>query len=173
MAVLNRDSMVSLPLCSALLVAALACFGCKGSSTPPNPAPDSLGTTPEAKPAGPVMGKLDEKNFSVVMQSSGPYKAGEQGNVEVVLEPKGAFHCNQEYPYKMKLAAAPAGVTYPMAVVKTENVTVTPERAVMKVPFVAEKAGEAKLTGNFYFSVCTSEQCVIENRELAVMVKVE
>ena len=119
------------------------------------------------------MGKLDEKNFSLEMKAAGPYKAGQQGNVEVVLEPKGDFHCNQEYPYKIKLGAAPPGITYPQAVVKTEAITIKPEKAVMKMPFTPEKPGDAKLSGNFYFSICTSQQCVIENRELAVMVKVD
>ena len=173
MAVFSRDS--SLPHRLALLIVALGggIFGCKGSSAPPTPAADSPAVTAEVKPAGPVMGKLDEKNFSLVMQQAGTYKASQQGNVEVVLEPKGAFHCNNEYPYKIKLGTPPAGVTYPVPVVKTEGITVTPEKAVMKVPFVAEKPGEVKVSGKFYFSICRSEQCVIENRELAVMVKVE
>lgn len=173
MAVRNRESIVSLPICSALLIAVVSSFGCKGSSAPPAPAVDAPAAAPEAKPAEPVMGKLDQKNFSLEMKAAGPYKAGQQGTVEVVLEPKGAFHCNQEYPYKIKLGTPPAGVTYPTPVVKTDAVTITPEKAVMKVPFVAEKPGEAKVSGNFYFSVCTSEQCVIENRELAVLVKVD
>ncbi|HMY20425.1 MAG TPA: hypothetical protein PKA58_29065 [Polyangium sp.] len=145
--------------------------GCKGSSTPPAPVQDA--PTLETKPVGPTMGKLDEKNFSVEMKSDGPYKVGQAGTVEVVLEPKGTFHCNKEYPYKIKLGAPPAGVTYPQAIVKADAVTVTPEKAIMKVPILPEKSGEAKVSGNFYFSVCTSEQCVIENRELAAVVKVE
>ncbi|HVK69356.1 MAG TPA: hypothetical protein VM694_33095, partial [Polyangium sp.] len=68
---------------------------------------------PEPPPPPPVVSpKVGEQSFSLWMQSSGRYKAGQQGFVEVVLVPKGDFHCNQEYPYKMKLGAAPAGVTY-------------------------------------------------------------
>jgi hypothetical protein len=43
----------------------------------------------------------------------------------------------------------------------------------MRVPFVAANAGDATIAGKFYFSVCTSEQCVIDNRDVAVTVKVE
>lgn len=173
MAMLHHNSILRLSLRTTLVMSALAwgVWGCKGSSTPPAPTPESPAA--DVKPAEPAMGKLDEKNFSLEMKTAGPYKAGQQGNVEVVLEPKGEFHCNKEYPYKIKLGTAPAGITFPQAVVKTDAVTVTPEKAVMKVPFTPEKPGESKVTGNFFFSVCTSQQCVIENRELAVMVKVE
>lgn len=173
MAMLQSDSILRSSVRSTLVLSALVCgvWGCKGSSPPPTPAPEAAST--ESKPTGPVMGKVDEKNFAVEMKATGPYKAGQQGDVEVVLEPKGEFHCNQEYPYKIKLGTAPAGITYPQPVVKGEAITIKPEKAVMKVPFTPEKPGEAKVSGNFYFSICTAQQCVIENRELAVMVKVE
>lgn len=144
---------------------------CKGGAAPPGPAPNPPIT--DAKPAEPTMGKLDEKNFSLEMKATGPYKVGQQGTVEIVLEPKGEFHCNQEYPYKVKLGTAPEGIAYPQAIVKTEAITIEPAKAVMKVPFTASKAGESKVAGNFYFSICTSQQCVIDNRELAVLVKAE
>jgi len=131
-------------------------------------------TEPEPPPPPPVVSpKVAESNFSLWMQSSGRYKAGQQGFVEVVLVPKGDFHCNQEYPYKVKMGAAPAGVTYPTAIVRTEGLSVSPSRATMRVPFVAQNAGDAKVSGQFFFSVCTSEQCVIDNRAVAVTVKVE
>ncbi|MDI1443867.1 hypothetical protein [Polyangium sp. 6x1] len=130
--------------------------------------------TPEPPPPPPVVSpKVGEQSFSLWMQSSGRYKAGQQGFVEVVLVPKGDFHCNQEYPYKMKLGAPPAGVTYPTPIVRAEGVSVSASRAVMRVPFVPQNAGDANVAGKFYFSVCTSEQCVIDNRDVAVTVKVE
>jgi hypothetical protein len=175
MAMLHRDSVLRSSLSRTLVLTTLVggVWGCKGSSTPPAPTSEASPAATEAKPSEPVMGKLDEKNFSLEMKSAGPYKAGAQGFVEVVLEPKGEFHCNQEYPYKIKLGTAPAGITYPQAVVKNDAITVKPEKAVMKVPFTADKPGESKVSGNFFFSVCTSQQCVIDNRELAVMVKVD
>lgn len=141
----------------------------------PTAAAPSAAAAAAPEPPAPVVEspKLAEQGFSLWMQSSGRYKAGQQGFVEVVLVPKGEFHCNQEYPYKMKLGAAPAGVTYPTPIVRTEGLSVSPTRATMRVPFVAQNAGEAKVAGKFYFSVCTSEQCVIDNRDVAVTVKVD
>lgn len=141
------------------------------------PAPEPPPTLAAAPPPAPeplvAPTKVDEQNYSLSMQSSGAYKAGEQGFVEVVLVPKGEFHCNQEYPYKMKLGAPPAGVTYPTPMVRTDGMSLSAERAVMRVPFVPQNAGDTRVEGKFYFSVCTSEQCVIDNRDLAMTVKVE
>jgi len=143
-------------------------------AAPPEPPPAVAAAPAPEPPAPPVVSpKVGEQSFSLWMQSSGKYKAGQQGFVEVVLVPKGDFHCNQEYPYKMKLGAAPDGVTYPTAIVRAEGVSVSANRAVMRVPFVPQAAGEARVAGKFYFSVCTSEQCVIDNRDLSVTVKVE
>ncbi|TKC97903.1 hypothetical protein [Polyangium fumosum] len=144
------------------------------ATTPEPPPAVAAAPAPTPEPPPPVVSpKVGEQSFSLWMQSSGRYKAGEQGFVEVVLVPKGEFHCNQEYPYKMKLGAAAAGVTYPTPIVRTEGVSVSASRAVMRVPFVPQNAGDAQVSGKFYFSVCTSEQCVIDNRDVAVTVKVE
>jgi hypothetical protein len=133
---------------------------------PPSPAAES--------PSEPVVSpKVGEASYSVWMQSSGRYKAGQQGVVEVVLVPKGDFHCNDQYPYKVKLGAPTEGVTYPAPVVRGEGASVSQTRTVMRVPFVAQSAGEARVAGKFYFSVCTSQQCVMDSRDLAVSVKVE
>jgi hypothetical protein len=171
MAKLHHKKITSLLAGLLISTSVLMVAGCKGGAAPPGPAPNP--PIADGKPAEPTLGKLDEKNFSLEMKASGPYKVGQPGNVEIVLEPKGEFHCNQEYPYKLKLGPAPDGLTYPQQIVKTDAITVEPTRAVMKVPFTANKPGEAKVSGNFYFSVCTSQQCVIENREMAALVKAE
>ncbi len=114
-----------------------------------------------------------EATFSVWMAGSGRYKAGEPGTVQVVLTPKGEWHCNENYPYKLKLGAPPAGVSYPQAVVRKEAMSVTPGRASMAVPFVPTAAGDAKIGGTFSFSVCSAKSCQIESREVAITVKVD
>src|SRR5262245_38106729 len=64
-----------------------------------------------------------EANFSVSIQAE-KVKAGQPGNAEIVLEPKGAFHCNENYPYRFKLAEPPAGVSYPSPVVGKDAMTI-------------------------------------------------
>lgn len=120
-----------------------------------------------------VSPKVGDTNFSVWMQSGGKHKAGQQGVVEVVLIPKNGFHCNENYPYKIKLSDPSAGVSYPQPIVRKESMSVSADRGVMRVPFVASAAGDAKIAGKFSFSVCSSDQCLIDSRDVAITVKVD
>lgn len=115
--------------------------------------------------------KTQEAAFSVWMSSAKSYKVGQAGTVEVVLVPRGEYHCNEAYPYKVKLGAAPAGVTYGSDLVRGASVSAS--RASIRVPFTATAAGDARISGKFHFSVCTADQCVIDSREVATTVKIE
>lgn len=117
--------------------------------------------------------KVAEAAFSVWLSSPGKLKVGQQASVQVVLVPKGDFHTNENYPYKMKLDAPPAGISYPSPVVRREALTRSPERASMAVPVVATAAGDQRISGTFSFSVCNAGQCVVDSRALAVNVTVE
>jgi len=144
------------------------------SAETPAPAIAVTSAAPEAPPPPPVESpKQTGQAFSVWLQSSGRYTAGQQGIVEAVVVPKGEFHCNQEYPYKFVASAGSSGVTYPKPTLRAEGVSVSPTRAVMRIPFVPQNAGEAKVGGTFHFSVCTDQQCVVEKRDVSVTVKVQ
>ena len=114
---------------------------------------------------------LTESGFSVWMQSAKSYKVGQTSAVQVVLVPKGEFHCNEKYPYKVKLGSPPAGISYPQEIVRDASVSAT--RTSITVPFTPTAAGDARITGKFSFSVCKADQCVIDAREVAATVKVE
>ena len=140
------------------------------------PAPTVVVTAaaPDAPPPPPVESpKQTAQAFSVWLQSSGKYSAGQQGTVEAVVVPKGEFHCNQEYPYKFVASSGSAGVTYPKSTVRSEGLSVSSTRAAMRIPFVPQNAGDAKVGGTFHFSVCTDSQCVVEKRDVFVTVKVQ
>lgn len=114
---------------------------------------------------------LQESGFSVWMQTAKTYKVGQSATVEVVLVPKGEFHCNDKYPYKVKLGTPPPGVSYPQDIARDASVSAT--RTSVRVPFTATSAGDARISGKFSFSVCKADQCVIDSREVAATVKVE
>lgn len=114
---------------------------------------------------------VQEAAFSVWMSSAKSYKVGQTGYVEAVVVPRGEFHCNESYPYKVKLGAAPAGIAYSETLVR--GASISPTRASIRVPFTATSAGEAKVSGKFYFSVCKADQCVMDSRDVAATVKVE
>lgn len=137
-------------------------------------------TTPQA-PEAPIVPppppvespKQSAQAFSVWLQSSGKYSAGQQGTVEAVVVPKAEFHCNADYPYKFVTSAAAAGVTYPKPTVRSDGLSVSTSRAVMRIPFVPQNAGDTKVGGTFHFSVCSDSQCVVEKRDVYVTVKVQ
>ncbi len=105
------------------------------------------------------------------MQSSGRFVAGKAGTVRAVVVAKGEFKTNPNYPYKVKMAAPPAGVSYPQPIVRA--VSRTDKRAVITVPVVPTSAGPKTVRGTFYFSVCTAEQCQIKKQSLAVTIQVD
>ena len=88
---------------------------------------------------------LTESGFSVWMQSAKSYKVGQTSAVQVVLVPKGEFHCNEKYPYKVKLGSPPAGISYPQEIVRDASVSAT--RTSITVPFTPTAAGDARITG--------------------------
>lgn len=116
---------------------------------------------------------VDKPNFSVRLSFDGACKKGETCTALVTVDAKGGFHINDKYPYRFNVAEAPQGVSYPKPVVRGDDVTFTETKAVLRVPFVAENAGEAKVGGTLSFSVCSDEKCLIEKQALEATAKVE
>ena len=140
-------------------------------ASPPTPAPAA------DAPAKPVQGQtvqgsvVSEEPFSAWLQAVSPVAAGSPASVEAVLVAKEGYHCNADYPHKFKLAAAPAGLTYPQPIVK--GMQVTPQRGVLKIPVQAQAAGKAIVSGTLQFSVCNDERCLIEKKDLSLALEVK
>ena len=118
--------------------------------------------------------KAESDTYAVEMKTTGPYAAGKEGTLEISIVPKGAYHMNEQYPYKFKLVdPAPEGVTYPKPVLKREDGTFDEKKGSFKVPFVASKTGKAKIGGTLSMSVCSAANCVMEKLELEVDVDVK
>ena len=107
---------------------------------------------------------MSDETFSIWLQAVSPIAAGSAATVEAVLVAKPPYHCNADYPHKFKLAAAPAGLTYPETTVKGAKVTA--EKSVLPIPVQAQSPGKAKVSGTLSFSVCNDERCLIEKRDL-------
>jgi hypothetical protein len=124
--------------------------------------------------ADPEANKGDEKkgpSFSAYLAGAKSYKAGQPATVTAIVSPMGEYKINQEYPFKMTLDGPPSGISFPEKVVR--NVSRTEKRASISIPFTAEKAGTATISGTCSLSVCTKDACVIEKVPLAVSVKIE
>jgi hypothetical protein len=154
-----NEAVPAAPTETAPVVAASA----PAAATPPAPAAaaDASGTN-----------RYDEQKFALVAQPSGAYAAGKEGTIEVVLDAKPPFHVNQQYPYKFKTKEA-AGVKFAQPVVGKDAAKIEQQRVTMRVPFVPDAAGQRTVSGQFAFSVCTEETCLMEKRDLALVVDVK
>ncbi|MBI4956186.1 MAG: hypothetical protein HY908_29475 [Myxococcales bacterium] len=143
------------------------------SSSPTTSALASASAAPTASvEAPPVVGaEKGGGEYGAWLQAAGSYKAGETGAVTVVLVAKGDYHCNEKYPYKLKLDPPAAGLSYPAPIAR--GMSIGAKRSTMSVAFTPSQPGSYTISGTFYFSVCTDASCKIDQVPLAVAVKVQ
>ena len=126
----------------------------------------------KAEPNAAVPSEIEAAAFKVAMRpSAGMYTVGEPAQVEIVLNARGGYKCNDEYPYKFVPKAAP-GLTYTTPIVKKDAIKVGKAESVMTIPVLPEAAGKQTVEGKFYFSVCTEETCLVEKKDLALTLDV-
>jgi hypothetical protein len=168
--------MKSLPRLVCLLL--LAASGCSKDTKPTaeqapatvakaDPGPAAPAQNAEAEPAAAAQSQYDEANFELRIVPSGEVKAGQASQAEITLVAKGPFHVNKSYPYKFKVGQA-EGVKPEKPVTSSEALKLEDKRAVMNVGFTADKPGKGRLQGQFSFSVCTDDKCLIEKRNLSL-----
>jgi hypothetical protein len=162
---------------SICLALAVGCGGKPAASAPaqaaaptPAPAPSPVPAEPVAPAAAPS--SIEEASFALRLAEAGPYKAGELGRVVLQLEPRGKFHINQEYPVEIALSGT-VDTTFPKAtLMKPDAAEFGEKKARFEVPFTAKNAGDHKLLANVKFAVCTDENCVPDERNLALALAV-
>jgi hypothetical protein len=138
-----------------------------GSAAPAAAAP------PEAAAAPTGAAKFSDTAFELSLDAPKvSVKAGQPGTVEVVLAAKAPFHVNDKYPIKLKLKETP-GVKYENLVVGKDAVKLEAMKAVMSVNFTPDAAGKRTVAGQFAFSVCTEDKCLMEKRDLVLDVNVD
>jgi hypothetical protein len=93
------------------------------------------------------------------LSGAGTYKAGQPASVTAVVSALGGYHVNQQYPYKFKLGAPPAGVSYPEPVAR--NVARTEKRATIPIAFVPSQPGTVTIAGECSLSVCDVSYFVV------------
>lgn len=120
----------------------------------------------------PVAAQFDETAFALKIEPKASYDVGKPDTLVVVLKAKNPHHVNQEYPHKLKLRVT-EGITYPQPVLGREAMTIGPMLVEMTVPFTATRSGTLNVGGEFAFSLCTADRCLIEKRSLATVIKVQ
>jgi hypothetical protein len=116
---------------------------------------------------------IDDPGFTLRLADAGPYKAGELSRVVLHLEPRGAFHINQEYPVEITLSGD-ADTSFPKTTLaKADAAEFGEKNARFDVPFSAKAAGDHKVLANVKFAVCTAENCVPDERNLSLALAVK
>lgn len=132
------------------------------------PAPVAGEAEASAQPA--AQGSYREDSFDLSLEVPKELEVGKPAEATVVLQAKKPYKVNDEYPIKLTVKDSPGlGLT---GTIGKDRVTLEAQRAVMKVSFTPQTAGEHSLGGRFAFSVCTDERCLIEKRDLGVRVVV-
>jgi hypothetical protein len=151
----------------------LSIVGCSKSEAPaaapaPTPAPAAAPAAPQSPP-GP---SVEDNTFKLSLVGEPEYSAGSAATLKLVLEARGNYHVNQDYPIKIDLKA-PAGVTLPKASLGKPDASEFGEKiARFELPFSAT-AGAYELSADVDFAVCTPETCVPDQRKLAIKVAVK
>jgi hypothetical protein len=157
-----------------LIVCLTSVVGCSsGDSTAPAPtanaaAPAAAAPQPTA-PAGPT---IEENIFRLAFEGAAPYTAGQPGGLKVVIEPRGGYHINQDYPVRVDLKAPAAVKLAKPSLGKGDAATFGEKNAAFDVGFTADK-GSHDLSATVDFAVCTAETCVPEQRTIAIALNVQ
>lgn len=170
----NRLAAVSSLAACALLVA------CGGQAAPaPAPAPAAPAPAPAAPaeapaaPAAPPSDRAEDPTFELTVTPVGSYAAGKPGSVAITLKPRGEYHINEDFPLSVALKA-PAGISLAKAELqKAEAAEVTDKVARFDVPVTPTQAGTHTLEAHVKFAVCTPENCVPDERTLALALTVQ
>ncbi len=114
---------------------------------------------------------FDEGAFLLKLEPRAPYAVGKPGVVVLQLRAKEPHHINQEYPHKLKLKAT-EGLAFPQSVLGRDAMKIETMSAELLVPFTPSKSGVFSIGGDFAFSLCTSDRCLMEKRSLTVAINV-
>ncbi|HEU4538931.1 MAG TPA: hypothetical protein VFS00_32650 [Polyangiaceae bacterium] len=115
--------------------------------------------------------RVDNPNYVVSFRAEGPYQQGKEGTAEVVIEAKGEYHINDQYPFRFTPKEGD-GATF-KGPVGREGGTVEKSKVALKVPFTPTRAGEVKLAGKISLSVCSDKQCLMEKHDLEATASVK
>jgi hypothetical protein len=161
---MSSSRFVILGLGAAGLLAAVGCNKSEAAQVDPN------GATRERAEA--LSARAETENYVAYLRPVGDYKKDAEGVIEVVLETKGEFHTNEQYPYKFTPKEA-EGVKFSKEKFGREDGSFEPSKAVIKVAFTPSKSGTVSVGGKFALSVCSDKNCLMDKKELALDVTVK
>ena len=161
------------------------------SAPTPAPSPAASGETMPPATAGadagkgrdggatamkPVSKHVGGNNFALDLASPG-CKAATECTMTIKLVASSDYHVNKEYPYKFTAVPAPGleflgkgDATFTRA--SGDFVEQGEKTGLMTVRFKPASPGEASVKGTYKFSVCSADQCQIEQEKLELTIPV-
>jgi hypothetical protein len=116
---------------------------------------------------------VDEATFELRATAAESYTSGELGQFAIQITPKGEFHMNDDYPTMITVRET-ANVEFPKSELeKGDAAEWAAESARFDVPFTPSAAGQHTVVCDVSFAVCTDENCIPEERTLAVNLPVQ
>jgi hypothetical protein len=158
------------PLHALWLTCLLACGG-KDASETAAAAPAAPAAPAPAAAAAPAKPSIEDAAFRLAFEKPGAYTAGTPGKVQVVLESKGGYHVNKDYPIRVDLKAK-EGVKLDKAALTKPDAALSDKSARFDVGFTADK-GTHDVEATVDFAVCTAETCVPDQRTIAIALDVQ
>jgi hypothetical protein len=141
------------------------------------PAPAKSAKSGSAAALKPASAHVSATNFTVDVASPG-CQAGQDCVMTLKLGVGAGYHVNKEYPYKF-IGAPAGGVSF---LGKTDPNTFGrstgdfveqgEKAALLTVHYKAASTGEAHVTGKYKLSVCSADQCQIEQQPIDLSVPV-
>jgi hypothetical protein len=165
----GRASTVRLACCAGLFpLVLLACSKAEPKPEPAAPAAPALAAEPKSAPTPSV----EDNTFKLTLVSEPEYTAGAPARLQLLLEAKGGYHVNQDYPIRVDLKAPAAVKLQKPSLGKPDAAEFGEHKARFDLPFSADK-GSHQLMADVDFAVCTPETCVPDQRTLAVSLSVK
>lgn len=137
--------------------------------TPPTADPNG-GNPPTAAAGGAV---VTDTGFELRATASGPYHSGQLGTFGIALTPNGEYHVNEEYPIRVTVRA-PSELTLPKtSLERGDAAEFSARKARFEVPFTPTGAGDRRVEVQVDFAICTPQNCMPDQRTLALSLPVE
>jgi hypothetical protein len=138
----------------------------------PEPKPEPAAPAPAEQPKSAPQPSIEDNTFKLALVSEPEYTAGAPARLQLLLEAKGGYHVNQDYPIRIDLKAPAAVKLQKPSLGKPDAAEFGEHKARFDVPFSADK-GSYQLSAEVDFAVCTPETCVPDQRTLAVSLSVK
>jgi hypothetical protein len=149
-----------------------ACSKSEPSATSPAPAQPVEPKPAAAAALAAATPVIEDTTFKLGLASDAEYTAGNPGTLKLLLEARGGYHVNQDYPIKVQLKAA-GGVALPKpSLGKADAAEFGEHKVRFELPFTAQ-AGVREVSAEVDFAVCTAETCVPDQRTVALSLNVK